>query len=471
MPHPPQRPINSEREFKLTELFFSVTDAKGIILSGNEVFTRISGYNSNELIGAPHNIIRHPDMPRAVFKLLWDYIQAGKTIAAYVKNMAKDGSYYWVIALVVPVPEGYVSIRLKPISPLFEKIKKVYDVVLAAEKRSTDPDHASSKRKGEIEAGTQRLNEILHSEGFANYDEFMWAALRTEMAARETALAANNKLLSKRGGTTSNIVDQHWGQMKICSSALDLHLRNIFSNMDNLVLLNEKLLPKSKFVLELAESIHLLSLNAEINSRRLSSAETGRTLSMVAEKMGAHTLANADVLMNLNQRMISLATPLGQLLLDVVAAKLQVEMISLFIDEQLRDPLKAEAQWTDAKTRPQIDLLVAAFLQRINSILPNLEQLSEDLNLIRLHTSKIQRFVRNLRFIHFLGQVEAARTAEGISFRYVFEEVMKQTEKGDVELGEFSTIIASNMNIMGRMLQIKREVIADLEMLKTVSDL
>jgi PAS domain S-box-containing protein len=469
MPHPPQHPINSEREFKLTELFFSVTDAKGIILSGNEVFTRISGYSSDELIGAPHNIIRHPDMPRAVFQLLWDYIQAGKTIAAYVKNMAKDGSYYWVIALVLPVPEGYISIRLKPISALFEKIKKVYAVVLAAEKSSAD--HATSKRKGEIEAGTRQLNEILRSEGFATYDEFMWAALRTEMAAREAALAANSKLLAKRGGTTSNIVEQHWRQMKICSSALDLHLRNIFSNMDNLVLLNEKLLPKSKFVLELAESIHLLSLNAEINSRRLSSAETGRTLSMVAEKMGAHTLANADVLTTLNQRMISLATPLGQLLLDVVAAKLQVEMISFFIDEQPIDPLKAETQWTDVKTRPQIDLLVAVFLQRINSILPNLEQLSEDLNLIRLNTGKIQSFVRNLRFIHFLGQVEAARTPEGISFRYVFEEVMKQTEKGDVELGEFSTIIASNMNIMGRMLQIKREVITSLEMLKTVSDL
>ena len=103
MHRPKVEPKNIESVFLPDEMFFSTTDLKGIILSGNDVFIRVSKFSKEELIGKPHNIIRHPDMPRIVFKLLWDYIQSGKPIVAYVKNIAKDGSYYWVLATVVPI--------------------------------------------------------------------------------------------------------------------------------------------------------------------------------------------------------------------------------------------------------------------------------------------------------------------------------------------------------------------------------
>ena len=151
-------PRNKERQFDLSELFFSVTDHKGHILVGNDIFTRISGYTREELIGQPHSIIRHPDVPRAVFKLLWDYLEAGKTIAAYVKNMAKDGCYFWVIALVMPCPGGYLSVRMKPISPIFELAKEVYADILAVEKRiETDP----KSKKVAMAAGVARMAELL----------------------------------------------------------------------------------------------------------------------------------------------------------------------------------------------------------------------------------------------------------------------------------------------------------------------
>ena len=111
---------NVERPLKAHELFFSTTNAKGVITSGNDVFSHASGYPLDEMIGKAHNIVRHPDMPRAVFQLLWDTISAGQPLAAYVKNRTSDDAYYWVLASVVPISDGYLSVRLAPAGEHFE---------------------------------------------------------------------------------------------------------------------------------------------------------------------------------------------------------------------------------------------------------------------------------------------------------------------------------------------------------------
>ena len=91
-----------EYEFPDDQLLVSTTDTKGVITHCNPAFMRVSGFDHSELIGQPHNLIRHPDMPRAVFKLLWDTLGEGKEIFAYVKNMTRNGDYYWVFAHVTP---------------------------------------------------------------------------------------------------------------------------------------------------------------------------------------------------------------------------------------------------------------------------------------------------------------------------------------------------------------------------------
>ena len=103
-----------ERPLRDTELCFSTTDEKGLITAGNQVFERVSGYALQDMLGRAHNIVRHPDMPRAVFEVLWHTIQAGQPVAAYVQNLAADSTYYWVLASVMPVPGGYLSVRLAP---------------------------------------------------------------------------------------------------------------------------------------------------------------------------------------------------------------------------------------------------------------------------------------------------------------------------------------------------------------------
>ena len=89
-------PLNEEIILDPKRYIVSETDEKGKITFCNEYFMEVSGYSKEELIGKAHNIVRHPDMPRIVFKLLWETISAGNNINALVKNLAKDGRYYWI---------------------------------------------------------------------------------------------------------------------------------------------------------------------------------------------------------------------------------------------------------------------------------------------------------------------------------------------------------------------------------------
>lgn len=130
----------SAREIPFPEgrLIISRTDLAGVITHANDAFIELSGYTREELIGQPHNILRHPDMPRAAFKDLWDTVSVGKKWHGYVKNLCKDGSFYWVYATAVPnVREGriagYTSVRRKPSRKKIEEVTALYQQWQAAE--------------------------------------------------------------------------------------------------------------------------------------------------------------------------------------------------------------------------------------------------------------------------------------------------------------------------------------------------
>ncbi|MBC2834896.1 PAS domain-containing protein [Paragemmobacter straminiformis] len=169
-----------EAPFGLDETFFSRTDGRGVIRAYNDVFMRISGFPAAELRNAPHRLIRHPDMPKGVFQLLWDGIQSGYPVAAYVKNKAKDGRYYWVLALVTPCNGGYLSVRMKPTSGLFAQVVAEYAALLAAERdEKLTPPQSAARLLG-------RLTEL----GFARYANFQARALASEFVAHDAALRA-----------------------------------------------------------------------------------------------------------------------------------------------------------------------------------------------------------------------------------------------------------------------------------------
>ena len=165
-------PTVVEKVMREDDFIVSKTDLKGRITYGNRVFIEFSGYPEHELIGAQHNIIRHPDMPRAVFKLLWDTIQAGRECNAYVKNMAKDGSYYWVFTNVTPNKDGrgqitgYFSVRRKPKASGVKTATELYRAMLEAEKQAGSRDA--------IAVATKTLTDLLDEKGMS-YDELVLA--------------------------------------------------------------------------------------------------------------------------------------------------------------------------------------------------------------------------------------------------------------------------------------------------------
>jgi PAS domain S-box-containing protein len=139
-------PIDKEYVMREHDFIVSKTDLKGRITYGNEIFIEFSGYEEHELLGAQHNIVRHPDMPRVVFKLLWDYLADDKEIFAFVKNMSKDGGYYWVFTHVAPIYNknkekiGYTSVRRMPNPKAIPIVTDVYKSMLDAEKKAGAKD-------------------------------------------------------------------------------------------------------------------------------------------------------------------------------------------------------------------------------------------------------------------------------------------------------------------------------------------
>ncbi len=130
-----------ETPFPSGELIVSRTDPKGIITMANEAFVIMSGYTREELMEQPHHILRHPDMPAAAFKDLWDTVEAGKKWHGYVKNLRKDGGYYWVYATIVPNVRdgkivGYTSVRREPSRSKIEESLELYRKLLAEEKKN-----------------------------------------------------------------------------------------------------------------------------------------------------------------------------------------------------------------------------------------------------------------------------------------------------------------------------------------------
>ena len=117
-PKPSLHSEGSELIYGFDELIYSRTDPRGVIVSGNDVFERLSGVPWRELIGSPHRVIRHPEMPKGFFHLFWSMLKSGEPAVGYVRNRNVNSGYYWVLAAAIPSEGGYFSVRMRPSTDL-----------------------------------------------------------------------------------------------------------------------------------------------------------------------------------------------------------------------------------------------------------------------------------------------------------------------------------------------------------------
>ena len=164
-----------ERFFDEDEIIVSKTDLKGHITYANDVFLRLAGMTEQQALGAPHSCIRHPDMPRCVFKLLWDTVQQGDEIFAYVVNRAMNGDHYWVLAHVTPSYNtngganeivGYHSNRRVPDRRIVD------DTIVPLYRDLCAIEHKHANRKDGLDASFQAVLDLLQEKG-VGYDEFI----------------------------------------------------------------------------------------------------------------------------------------------------------------------------------------------------------------------------------------------------------------------------------------------------------
>lgn len=166
------RPTGVERSFGADEVIVTKTDLQGRITYANDVFCRVSAFPETDLLGGPHNVIRHPDMPRGVFRLLWETLAEKRELFAYVVNLAGDGAHYWVLAHVTPSVDGagrvvgYHSNRRLPDPRAVRAVQPLYREMLVAERQHGHAGRAAA-------AGLGLLHERL-SEGGTSYDRFVW---------------------------------------------------------------------------------------------------------------------------------------------------------------------------------------------------------------------------------------------------------------------------------------------------------
>lgn len=424
--------MNLEADFTLDELFFSKTDFKGIIKAGNKVFVRVSEFEKEEILGRPHNIIRHRDMPRTVFRLFWSYLQQNRPIAAYVKNRSKSGKYYWVFAMAFPMGDGYLSVRLKPTSPYFSHAQKIYQALLGYE---TD--------RSDLDAGVSLLLKKLKELGFSSYEEFMTAALKAELKSRDAGLAGKDRLHEASQPLVLRELQQ---ASSVCTRAA----RAAFMTAD---LLNDRtvqLQNRSQDLHELCNEVQMVTTNLTITAAKL--GEAGKPLTVVSnnlDRLASEILESSRAFDKLFQ---SFADASQSMSFAMGASRFQIEMMNHLIEETLTSPDLSEA--VDEYSRQFLTQNCRLLKELISTNFKAAEDIAKQLikenkSLIR-SVGMLSKVTAGMDVICVVGKIEMSRVRElSTSLEALLKDMEALTEKFKISLRVIENEIQWGMNKSG----------------------
>ena len=401
------QPKNVEAKFNVDEIFFSSTDLKGIILSGNRVFFDVAKYEPEELIGSPHNIVRHPDMPKTIFKLLWDYIKGKKPIVAYVKNLAKDGSFYWVVALVLPIigKDGkikkYLSIRVKPTSKYFEIIPALYKKLKEVE------------NKYGVDDAISYLSEELEKLGFDSYDDFMYSVLREEILSKADVLKVKSIDIYPKDEFSRAI----YAIFKFAKD-IDNIYDEIYSKIGKLEEFGKILKEKSEYIFNLTDNIRLISLNSSVESFKLGS--DGASFSVLSAEMRKNSEVGNKIIEEMKNTTDEISIVLRNIVDSISISKLEIIAITQFLNEIINYGKDEHS----GQSLCDLMYLLDKNSQEDMNLSYELNKLLQDIN---ENIKKLKILIKRLEFLYLNGMVESAHQTE-TSFSIIFTEVNKLVE-------------------------------------------
>lgn len=405
-----------EAKFDTDELFFSITDHASTILSGNEVFIRISGYQKEELIGHFHNVIRHPDMPKIVFKTLWDHLKNDKPIVAYVKNKTKEGGYYWVMAAVFPLGERYISIRIKPNSPIFSAVRELYFKLLMAES------------KGGMEASEAILEGLLGELGYSGYDHFMADALLSELVERKKILEADQ---SNNDNHTYNEtpLTSHLVSLLEQSQILMRRYEQWFDKIDTFKEVKTMFEEKGIVLRLLARDIVFLSLNASVASYKVASG--GETFGVLASDVRINAKDNDQLIAQIHTQAQVLSDTLNELIFSVSSLRIQIDMVTYFIHETLIQNTQSASKELSGNLTTLVSL-VSLYSEKIHILQSQMQQTIQD---SLKHLDQLEQQVMYLGYIQVYGIIEAAsNNNESVGFGGIFAQLKDLIRNTSVEV-------------------------------------
>ena len=368
-----------EVHFTIEELFFSRTDPRGRIVAGNSVFQRVSQYDWDELLGKPHNVIRHPNMPRGVFWLLWDQIRKGKPIGAYVKNKAKSGEYYWVFAVVTPIKGGYLSVRLKPSSHLLGIIEKEYEEILDKELS------LALKPNESAHALLRRLEQM----GYRDYTTFMGLALAREIAERQRAMKADPD--------------------------------PVLTLFERLVASSQSLLDTADLVFKGYHAHRFVPMNLMVQAGRLGAE--GAAIGTISSNYSALSGEIRDGMDIFIQAAREVAAVISEGIFLVGTAKIQIDMIEVF---------REEAQIDGGIQRDlEAGLLESQHKAYHEQALENLHRILNLIDHFQHEAAAMQRLASGLAAIRVMGKVESGRLSLS-----VLDDLLNDLERFQKLIGE-----------------------------------
>lgn len=418
-----QEPKNTTHDiavpFDVKDLIFSTTDKKGVIRSVNDVFLKMARYSMSDVLGKPHKLVRHPTMPRAGFKLYWEYIQRGDAVGVFVTNRASDGAYYKVYTLATPLDDGYLAIRFKTTSKLQGVVDGVYKRLCEYEANAASQGIQSSVYMNE---SMDLLNQELENLGFGSYDEFMIATLVEEMRSRDAAVRED--LLGSLRGTRITETQSHSRtedeNLESMIKSLEKGYQvasQLFDGIGMLLDLQKKLQDNAIAVIRVSKLFEMSSINVSLETTR--TGDQAKCLSVIASHLSESSLTVRELADSMRSQIEIASVSLGDLVFRTAAARLQVETIldyCLKAASGVRLDTGENASLVRSHPRQRMDVTIVDLLEAVDrqrsTLGPTMQDLISNLRKLEGDLASVKRSMLALRFAQLGGKIESSRLGQ-----------------------------------------------------------